>query len=380
MTKLLPMLIGGFLWAAVTQWTTCGSYRFQKQPRENKFAFAMLVLVLALPIGLRRTYNDTGVYISSFQACGDLMTLFASGELHIMRNPAFLIYSSLIKTFTDNYLIFFLFVAFFVQYSYMRFIRRHCDNFLLGLLLYFCLGTYTFSIAAMKQTVAMAILLYAVDDLIDRKLWRFYLIVFIAFLFHTYAMVFLLLPLFTSKPWTFRTFLLLGGMLFFMSNFETVIESFLEIANESGKNVSGSEILGTSSINPIRVAVYAVTPLFALGFRKYLFSGPENREQNILVNMSIISVSIMAIGLVSAANMFARMAQYFEFGLICSLPWMLDKPFEPRSARLVTLIAIGCFLGFFLYAQVLWMPFDDHFGRFTVLEFLGSIWAEIVQG
>lgn len=380
MIKLLPMLIGGFFWAAATQWSTHGSYRFQRQPLANKIAFAMLIISLALPIGLRVTYNDTGTYIRTFQTSGDLAALFSSDELHILRNPAFVFYRCLIKTFTTNHTIFFLFAAFFVQYSYMRFLRRHCENFLLGVFLFFCLGTYTFSIAAMKQTIAMAILLYAVDDLIDRRTSHFYLKVFMAFLFHTYALIFLILPFFTSKPWTYRTFLLLGGILFVMSNFDTVIESFLEIANESGKSVSGSEILGTASINPIRVAVYAVTPLFALVFRRYLFSGPENREQNILVNMSIISVSIMSVGLVSAANMFARMAQYFEFGLLCSLPWMLDRPFEKNSARLITLIAICCFTGFFIYAQIFWMPFDDHFGRYTVMEFLQSIWEEAVFG
>ena len=373
MIKLLPMLIGGFFWAAATQWSTYGSYRFQRQPLANKIAFAMLIISLALPIGLRVTYNDTGTYIRTFQTSGALAALFSSDELHILRNPAFVFYRCLIKTFTNNHMIFFMFVAFFVQYSYMRFLRRHCENFLLGVFLFFCLGTYTFSIAAMKQTIAMAILLYAVDDLIDRRTSQFYLKVFIAFLFHTYALIFLILPLFTSKPWTYRTFLLLGGILFVMSNFETVIESFLEIANESGKSVSGSEILGTASINPIRGAVYAGTPLFALVFRRYLFSGPENREENILVNMSIISFSFMLLGTISGANMFGRMANYFEFGIVCTLPWVISKSFERRSARMIGVIAGLCFFAFFAYANLFARDFDAEYRAVSLFEFIVSI-------
>lgn len=380
LTKLLPILIGAFFWAWLTQASTHGRYGIHRQSPINYIPFFMLVLTLALPITLRRTYNDTGTYIRSFLYADTLTQLFASNTLHLLRNPAFEIYRAFMRGITDNYMIFFLFPAFFVQYTYMRFIRRHCPNFLVGVALYFFLGTYCFSIAAMKQTLAMAILLYAVDYLIERKYKRFFLTVFIAFLFHTYAIVFLILPAFTVKPWTPRSFLLLLAVYFFMNNFESVITSFLEIANESGKNVSGEEILGTASINPLRVAVYAVTPLLALVFRRYLFASNLDREHNILINMSFLCVAIMSLGLVSAANMFARMGQYFEFGVICALPWMLRKPFEEQSSRLISLLAMVCFAVYFYYANVIWMPFDDHFGRYTVMEFFQNILQEIAFG
>ena len=350
------------------------------QPMANRIAFFLLVVCLAMPVALREKYNDTVTYLRNFVYGNTFSELMASGSLHILKNPAFRIYSAVVRSFTDNYTIFFLFPAFFVQYSYMRFIYRHCPDFVVGVFLFFCLGTYTFAIAAMKQTIATAVALYAVDDLIERRHRGFYVKVFIAFLFHTYALVFLLLPLFTAKPWTFRTLVLLGFIYFFMVNFDSVIESFLEIANESGKSVSGSEIIGTASINPLRVAVYAVGPLFALVFRRYLFSGPEDREHNILVNMSIISVSIMSLGLISAANMFARMAQYFEFGLICALPWMIRKPFEKMSGRLVMLIALACFTGYFVYAQAVWMPFDENYSALSLLEFFRGVFEDIIAG
>ena len=374
MSKLIPILIGAFFWAYFTQRTTRGRYGVEKrQSLQNRFLFFMLVLTLALPITLRTTYNDTGAYINGFLNAESLEVLLQSGDLHILRNPAFKVYESLIRSFTDNPCIFFLFPAFFVQYSYLRFIRRHSTSLVMGLAMYLFLGTYTFSIAAMKQTVAMAILLYAVDALIERRNIHFYLLVFVAFLFHTYAVSFLILPFFTTKPWTPRTLLLLLAVLLVMQNFEAVITSFLEVANESGKNVSSSELIGTAAINPIRLAVYAVTPLFALVFRRYLFMGRSNREYQILVNMSIITVMIMSIGLISAANMFARMGQYFEFGLICSLPWMLDKIFERRSAQMVATAAVACFVGYFCYANLVQIYFDDHFGRYTLAQFIQSL-------
>ena len=163
-----------------------------------------------------------------------------------------------------------------------------------------------------------------------------------------------------------------------MANFNTVLEGLIDIANESGKIVSADEIIGATAINPIRVAVYAVPSLFALVFRRYIFNGPGDREHNILINMAFLTVSIMSIGLVNAANMFARMGQYFEFGIICGLPWMLTKPFDKYSERLISLVAIVCFAGYFCYANLVQIVFDDHFGRYTVMQFLERIWQDII--
>lgn len=378
MTKILPIIIGALFWAWMTEVSTRGKYGIHKQSAANMLPFFMLVLTLALPVTLRRTFNDTSAYIRGFYSAKSLSYLLQPGNLHILRNPLFQIYEALIRSFTSNESIFFLFPAIYVQYSYMRFIRRHSPSFVVGVGLYLFLGTYVFSLAAMKQTIAMATLLYAVDALIERRTFRFYLLVLVAFLFHTYAIMFVVLPLFTVKPWSARTFMILFGIFFVMANFDTVLEGFIEIANESGKSVSSDEIIGATAINPIRVAVYAVPSLFALIFRRYIFIGDGDREHNIIVNMAFLTVAIMSIGLVNAANMFARMGQYFEFGIICGLPWMLTKPFEKSSERLVSLVAIVCFAGYFYYANTIQIVFDDHFGRYTVMQFLERIMQDII--
>ena len=73
--------------------------------------------------------------------------------------------------------------------------------------------------------------------------------------------------------------------------------------------------------------------------------------------------------------MFARMGQYFEFGLICSLPWMLRKIFERRSERLMTAITLACFIGYFLYANLVQIYFDDHYSRYTLFYFIKSLFS-----
>ena len=81
MSKLIPILIGAFIWAWLTERTTEGKYRTGKyQTSQNRFFFFMLVLTLALPIALRKSYNDTGAYINGFTQAQTLPELLSSGE------------------------------------------------------------------------------------------------------------------------------------------------------------------------------------------------------------------------------------------------------------------------------------------------------------
>ena len=374
MKTLLPIFISALLLAWLTERTTLGKFHEGRhQTAQNGLCFFLLLLVLSLPVGLRQSYNDTGAYIVGFRNSPPLNQLFVPGELHLLGNPAFKVYCSLIRTVTDNYHIFFLIPAFFVQYAFLVFIRRYSPSFTVGVGLYILLGTYVFTFAAMKQTIAMAILALSIPCLQRKKYVSYYLLVFLAFLFHTYAIAFAILPLFMAKPWKLRTFLLLFAVALVIQNFELAIGSFLDYADESGKSIAEYEVFDNSSINLLRVAVYAVAPVLSLLLRRYLFRSAEDEPYQMLVNMSIISVAIMFLGTVNGANMFGRMAQYFELGMICCLPWMIRKAFEPRSARLILFAGACCFFVYFFYAYQINLVFDDHYRAVTLLQFLQSL-------
>ena len=176
-----------------------------------------------------------------------------------------------------------------------------------------------------------------------------------------------------GRPWNIRTLLFLAGILFVMNNFVQVIGSFLEFANESGKSVAEYEVFDNARINALRVLVYAVVPLMALLLNRHLFWGYYPRQFNVLINMSIISCAVMSLGTISGANMFGRMANYFEIGIICSLTWIIDRAFERSSAKLVHVIASFCFLFYFYYAYGVAMDFDAEYRAVTVWEFFRTL-------
>ena len=151
-----------------------------------------------------------------------------------------------------------------------------------------------------------------------------------------------------------------------MLTFEDTIGSILEYADSMGKHVAEYEVFDGNQMNPFRVAVFAVVPVLSLVFRPWL-APEEDREKCILLNMSIVSLMFMLLAMMNGANMFGRLARYFVLGSVCTLPWILDRAFNPRSAQLIKLLAAVCFLGFFLYDN---QGFSQGYYAISLTEFI----------
>lgn len=337
------------------------------------WAYIALLIVLVLFAGLRTSYNDTQNYISGYKSAPTLAELLSDAEnLNPFKNPLFYIFRSAMKSVTDNAQWHILFSAAITQCCFIWFFKRYSKHFLFSIFLYFTLGTFVFTLAALKQVLGMAILTLALPFLEKRKWIPYYLIVIAAMLIHTYAIAFAVLPFFVVRPWKTFTYVFVIAMVVIMMNFKEVITAFMEQANDLGKTLADYELFDDATINVFRLAVYAVTPLLSLLFQKWVFRNSTQLD-HILIHMSIISLAFMSMGTQSGANMFARMAMYFELGTICCLPKMLDSIFEQRSYRLVAAISVICFCGFFIYANTIAGDFDSEYRAISAWQLIADL-------
>lgn len=376
MTKLLVVfaaaLVLAYLSEQNTRATIAAGYRYTVW---HDWAYVLLVTILVLFAGLRTSYNDTWNYITGFDNCAEFSEWISNPKsLNIFMNPLFYGYQSFLKTWTHNpYLLVFT-TSLFSQICLIRFIKRYSHNFTFSIFIYFTLGTFVFSLAAIKQIVAMAILTLAFPCL-ERKQWvRYYMIVFVAMLVHTYALAFAVLPFFRAKPWSLFTFLFIAVVAAVMLTFEETITAFMEQANDLGKTLADFEVFSDTTINIFRLAVYAVPPLISLIFRRWVLHD-TNGMANTLIHMSIISLAFMTMGTQAGANMFGRMGNYFELGTICYLPTMLEKTFDARSYRLISVVACVCFIGFFVYANAINLDFGTQYKAMSLWEFISRLFA-----
>ena len=324
---------------------------------------------------LRTSYNDTETYITHFMQSETAADFFArDGLLDWTGNPLSELYRDVVRDATTNYHIYFFFPAFLSSFAVVKLFKRYSVSPAFSLLIFFSIGTYVMYIAALKQCFAIFFLLLALPYVIDRKYVRFYLLVFVAMLFHTHAFMFAIVPLLFGKPWGKTSIGFLLAAIFAMATYDATLGAFMEYAQSIGALVAEIEVFDNNPINILRVIVYWVPALLALAFRKRLFSN-STRTENLFVNMSMVSAFILMIGWVQAANLFARMAAYFEIATAIALPWMIKRLFTKRSAQFITICAAVLYFGYFLYEFGISKNFGGDYAAISLWQFVTDLFG-----
>lgn len=352
------------------------SYLSQRHQQENGMEnmrwdiyLIILTIFLILMFGLRKSYNDTINYRRGYKLSVDISTFLSErSNFDIFSNPLFYAFQSLIRTMTSNYTYFFLICACYINILNVSFIKKNTEikNFAFSMFIYAAIGTMFLTMAAIKQALAMATLTLALNALMDRKYIKYYLIVFIAGLIHTYAWIFAILPLFYTKPWSFRTLLLLLITLAITYTFKSSIESILKVADQAGKTVAKEEVFDNNKMNIFRVGIYTIMPAITLLFKSYV-NKDIDKKNSLFIQMSIISFMFILIATQNGANMFGRAANYFIYGYICAFPWVIRQIFTSQSVKIVSFAAIIGFTGFFLYDN---RDFDKNYQHKTLKELI----------
>lgn len=322
---------------------------------------------------LRTWYNDTYNYIIGFVKAESLQQFLNEGGLTDWAgNPLYNLFRTALREVTDNYHIYFMPAAILSSVGAVKLFKRFSVDPMFSLLVFFSVGTYVMYIAAMKQGIAISILLFSLPYAIDKKYIRYYLCVAIAMLFHTHAVIFAVLPLLFARPWGKATWIFCLAVLVAMVTYNYTFGILFNIMIDLGVNVAEFELFDGHSIHPLRVAVYAIPAVLSLAFRTRLYRD-STRVENLFANMSITTVFVMMIGLVQGANLFARLAAYYEIALGISLPWMIEKLFERKSVRLLKILAYILFFGYFLYEFAISKGFGDGYRAITLWEFIKSL-------
>ena len=325
---------------------------------------------------LRTSYNDTGNYIYFWRNAKNVKDFIANGGLlDLTGNPLSLFWESFAHSYISNYHIYFLLPAFLSSFAVAKLLKRYSVNPAFSLLIFFSVGTYVMYMAAMKQCFAMFFLLLSIPYAEEKKYVRFYVLVAIAILFHTHAFMFAILPVLFSKPWGKTTWIGLAAVIFAMVTYDSTLGAFMRYAQSIGAVVDEWELFDGHQINILRVFVYWVPSIMAFVFRKRLFTD-SNREENLFANMAIVSSIILMLGTVQAANLFARMAAYFEIAQAVTIPWMIKKIFEKKSAQVVSIAACCCYFIYFFYEFGVSKNFGTDYSAISLFEFF----AELIRG
>ena len=340
-----------------------------KSNGRDKLFTLILALSLGIFCGLRIWYNDTVTYIQIYDQTPLLSDFSTTNTYTFAQGIGFAYLNSLMKTIgfsTQDYIMFYSLITVF---CYVRFVRAHVENFPLGVFLMFTTGFYMFAFAAIKQCIATAICLIALEFLFKRKKTLFVISVGLASLFHPYALVYLLLLFMDFRPLTWRTYFYIVLFVFVGFGLNGIIGSIVDVTTMLGANYDMNSFVG-EGVNIFRVLVCAVPLALAFLCGRKLFIN-STRVENILFNMVMLNALIMFVGLFGTANYFARLANYFLPAQVVVLPWILGKIKRHDRYVLTTLCVFG-YTGYFVYGNLIQNVFDDNFSKISLGQYISS--------
>lgn len=374
MSKLIPIIILSMILAFAADRSSGYTYDargIKQYTSKNKFFFITLALVMTVFVGLRTSGNDTYTYQQMYERLPDGIDAIRSIDwTDLAAAPGHQFISGCLKYIGASTQDYFMFFALISVPVYLWFIRKYTCNLTLSVYFFITMGAYVFSMAAVKQTVAMALLMIASDRAFEKKYVQFIVWLFIAELFHPYAFVYLIVPMMSFIPWTWKTYALLVGTALVSTGLSRLIGGILAMTDALGGDYSATEFLG-EGVNIFRVLVVWVPLGLSFLARKYIRVNSD-RISNYIINLTMVNAMIMFVGLFGTANYFARLANYFLIFQPLSLPLIFNY-FTEKSKKLLILAAVLCYFAFFYYENTIAN------GRFDDIYQFGSLYGYLSQ-
>lgn len=373
MSKLLPIFIFGIILAYVSDKRAIvelDSYGDRVYRKKDKLIFFVITVILAIFVGLRTSYNDTNTYMNMYEALSPGISNLLAIDLSLGENPGFWIVNTIIKTLGFSTQSFLMFYAIVTVGIYLWFIRKYSDNIWLSVFLFFTMGCYTFTMAAIKQCVAVAFCLIATDRYLQNKKILFILWVLIASTFHPYSLMYLIIPLLIFEPWSGKTYLFLLIFLIIGLLLQPLLGTVVDITTMLGEEYDATTFTG-EGINIFRLAVVWVPVVISFFTRRYLRAN-NSKIDNIILNLTILNAEIMFVGLFGTANYFGRLANYFLIFQALCLPHLF-RTLNDTSRKIITGACIIGFLLYFYYANVINQNFDFSFNYVSFIDYFGTL-------
>ena len=370
MSKLIPV----FIFAMIMSWLSDRVSYFEvndNSEREyiykDRIVYKLIIIVMSIFCGLRLSYNDTGTYRAAY--IGMRTSISQLMQLSLGDNPFFHFSNYIMKTLRFSVQSFLMVYAVITVGIYIWFIRKYSRNFILSIFLLFALGVYTFTFAAIKQTVAVAFCLLATDRAVEKKWIQFAIWIVIASLFHPYALMYLIVPFLSFAPWSKKTYYLLGGTLFICLFMQTLIGTIVSITSMVGEEYSQNSLFGGASVNIFRLAVVWMPVLFTF-LVKDTFKENQDRSENIIINLMMINALVMLMARFGTALFWARLANYFLIFQTMGIPFIL-RTVTKNSRTLFLMLIVICYFAYFYYADgVMFGGFDYNYSAMPLTDYL----------
>ncbi len=261
-----------------------------KQLLYTRVFLYLISFVLILVAGLRYFVGtDYGAYYRALQNYAPRMW----ESIKELDEPGFPILATIIKCFTSDGAVFIFVTAAFTVGSILYITYKYVDTYLFSSLLFIFSGVWHGSFNGVRQFFAAAIICLAHRFILEKKAIKYFLCVFIAYLFHGSAIIMVIPYFILRNKVSFRNVLLLAiGSVVLLYNYEFIFSFVSNVKNEMVTMEADTYML--KQVNIFRVLVCVAPAIFGL----FLYSRLErNNEQTFYLNIMLLYALLSIIGM-----------------------------------------------------------------------------------
>ncbi|MDD3362076.1 MAG: EpsG family protein [Hespellia sp.] len=243
------------------------------------------------------------------------------------KDPVFYALLSVLGRVTDNYTVLFAIVAAFFGIAVWYYIYRYSDDPVLSVIVLLAFNLYQFSLTGMRQTIAMSFIVFAMIAINEEKKLLPYILIIISGLFHSSALVCLVIPIlrhFPIKVNKIRSATIpLAFCFLFRENIAQLLVGFI---SERGYGVSISQ-----SGYIMMLVIFVIYIMAAVFVKEY-----ADFNENYHIQYWIAIGAVFFETLVTAQNIFFRIAFYFLLVFITLVPNVACRARNDATRRILT--------------------------------------------
>ena len=327
------------------------------ESRYNWLPVLLITVPLIILAGTRGDIGDTPAYRIAFRSIpSSLSEVIETRD----KDAGFWFFSYLLKLIIgNNDVVYFTVIAVICLLCVIWVIKKHSCNFAMSIFLFIASSDYVqWNYNGMRQFIAVSVIFAATNLLLSKKYLKYYAVILAMSTIHASALIMIPVSLFVlGKPWNIRTVLFTAASLVAINFSGALRDIIAEFMSETQYSGEVNQFLNTEGTNILRVLVFCIPPLFALGFRRYLLAA-KTPILDLSSNMSIISMGMYIISSVTSGMFIGRIPIYFSLYNYILLPWLVENVFEKKSQKLVYGCIILCYLAFYWYQMTVAWDFS----------------------
>ena len=323
--------------------------------QHSSFLFLFL-LGLSLFVGFSDMFGgyDRYIYGEIFDNIADVTTIKGDYSDSLLYNfysneIGYTLLNVLISFFTENRYIFILIVTLIIYTLLFISIKKYTVNYPLATILFLGLWFF-FTFTYLRQVLAATIVWLGIQYVIERKFWKFMMVVLIGFSMHNSAIIFF--PLYFIPQRKFSPKLIVGIMLsLLVLGLSSIPNSFFEVYESSSIVERHAEYNASGGL---RVAYILEAFFFLYLILKNYKNIPNDKQHVVLLNMALVFCGILLLFVRSENG--GRLSWYYMIGIISTLTFIYSYRYNIQTLGSFLIIGVCLFLYLRIYTN--WQAYN----------------------